>query len=736
MTDIYSPTISGGSTYSLTASTASRSTSPEEDFSKNLKNSTNSLNSLGESKSDINDENQQEEDDKEAYFKLDPTFVAQYAQKVAPFGFNGLGYLVYIRTYSRKKMVNGKETNEEWFETIERVVNGNFTLRKQWSKSQNINFNEREQQKLAQRMYDKMFNLKFFPGGRGLQHGGSDVINKKKLYAALYNCAFITTQNIGNEFVDTEFEDPATEPFTWCMDASLLGIGVGFDVRGADKLFIPGVNKNLDTETFVVPDSREGWALALKAQLSSFIRHKAPVEFDFSEVRPEGAIIKTFGGIASGPGPLQKLLDFVHTVLSKRSGSKMTITDIIDIFNNIGVCVVSGGIRRTALLCLGDAESDEYLDLKNYNKNPQRTWGWTSNNSVFATVGMDYENACERVKINGEPGFVFLENVRKHGRMNGKDATWRDRRVLGLNPCNEAQLEDFELCNLTETFLNRHDNLEEFLETLQFAFLYSKVTTLAPTQWKKVNEVILRNRRIGTGITGGAQFEAKFTRDVLKEWLNKGYDTIKKFDVGLSEELCIRESIKLTCVKPSGTVSLLSGSSPGIHCIESRFYIRRVRLQNTSPLIHPLKLAGYFLEPSKTEPNSIIVEIPVDGGEGIKTLNEISMWEQMETAAFWQEHWADQSVSVTITFDPETEGHLLPKALRHFETRLKCVSFLPRTKQGCMVYVQPPYQPISQEEYEIKFSKLKPLNFNQVNLAQTDETPIKFCDGENCTISN
>lgn len=307
---------------------------------------------------------------------------------------------------------------------------------------------------------------------------------------------------------------------------------------------------------------------------------------------------------------------------------------------------------------------------------------------------MDYSEAASRINDNGEPGFAWLENMRGYSRM--KTGWTKDHRVMGGNPCLEQSLESYELCCLVETFPNNHEDLDDYLKTLKYAYLYAKTVTLGKTHWPETNRVMMRNRRIGTSVSGIAQFITDRGLSELREWLEEGYDTIRDYDTQYSEWLAVPLSIKTTSVKPSGTVSLLAGATPGLHYPESRFYIRRMRLSINSPLIKPLEKAGYTIEPAfGSEDSTVVVEIPVDVGEGIRTINEVPMWEQMSLAAFMQKYWADNQVSCTVTFDPETEGDQIVSALNYFQYQLKGISFLPKMEKGA--YRQMPYQEITEK---------------------------------------
>jgi len=653
-------------------------------------------------------------------FTLSDNFIEQYRRKRAPFGFNGLGELVYMRTYSRLKE-DGK--NEMWWETVKRVVEGTYNMQKNHIERYDLGWNAWQAQRSAQEMYERIFNMKFLPPGRGLWSMGTSLTEERGLYAALNNCAFVSTQNL---------KDDLSKPFTFLMDASMVGVGVGFDTKGAESFVIRGPKTDRDSELYIIPDTREGWVESMARLLDTYFLGIAPVEFDYTEIREAGTPIKGFGGVASGYKPLEEVHNYVRETLDKNVGSPISVTTIVDIMNLIGKCVVAGNVRRTAEIVFGDSTSDEYINLKNYKKNPHReSYGWTSNNSIFAELGMDYRDAADRINDNGEPGFAWLQNMQDYSRMkNGRDR--KDHRVSGGNPCLEQSLESYELCCLVETFPTNHEDLDDYIKTLKYAYLYAKTVTLGKTHWPETNRVMLRNRRIGCSVSGIAQFISKpggIGR--LRCWLKKGYDAIQDYDKQYSDWLAVPRSIKTTSVKPSGTVSLLAGATPGLHYPESRFYIRRIRLSINSPLIKPLEKAGYNIEPAfGSEGSTVVVDVPVDVGEDIRTVSEVSMWEQMSLAAFMQKYWADNQVSCTVTFDPETEGKQISYALNYFQYQLKGISFLPKMEHGA--YRQMPYEEITQKKYEKMVNELKFLSFRQVkgNEAIVD----KFCNNDTCEI--
>ena len=353
-------------------------------------------------------------------FQLSEAFLEEYKNKQALWGYGALSYLTYKRSYARK-LESGK--TEEWYQTVQRVVEGTFSIQKKHCNSFNLEWNNRKAQKSAQIMYDKIFNFKMLLPGRGLWAMGTDIVDKVGSLP-LTNCCNLTTEHINIDF---------TEPFCTLMDFSMLGCGVGHDTKGAGKLKIQ-VKESQEPELFVVPDSREGWVECLKKTLEYFNGGKL-YEFNYSEIRPAGSPIKTFGGVAPGPEPLKTLVKEIRELLTPIIDNPITSVAIVDIMDMIGKCVVSGNIRRSAIISLGNYDDYEFIEMKNpikYEKELQNH-RWCSNNSIFAKIGMDYSDIAEHISNNGEPGVVLMENAKSFGRRkDGVDLT--DDRINGPNP--------------------------------------------------------------------------------------------------------------------------------------------------------------------------------------------------------------------------------------------------------------------------------------------------------------
>ena len=646
-------------------------------------------------------------------FKLSDTFIEQYKEQDVPWG--PLGYVTFKRTYARRLSEFDEDATgtEEWYQTCRRVIEGMFEMQKQHVYRLGLEWNDAKAQRTAKDAYDRLFNLKWTPPGRGLWMMGTKFVNERTA-AGLFNCAFRSTRELNTK---------GGYLFSWMMDALMLGIGVGFDTLGAGTLTIQ--EPEYTGETLKIEDSREGWVNSVKTLLNGFYFGAKVPTFDYSLIRPAGALIKGFGGTSSGYGPLKELHDDLTALYTQRIGQEITSVDIVDTENLIGRCVVAGNVRRSAALALGSHNDFEYLQMKN-DSEALAHHRWGSNNSFHAIVGQDYSWHSEQSQKNGEPGYIWLDNARTRGRFADPPRD-DDKNVMGFNPCVEQQLEDAELCCLVETFPAKHDTYEDDLATLKIAYLYGKTVTLANTHWPETNAKMLKNRRIGLSQSGVVQAFNKFGRRTLLSWCDNAYSYVRDLDKLYSDWLCIPQSVRMTSIKPSGTVSLLNGSTPGIHYPEDEYYIRRIRFGADSDMLPALEAAGYKIEPDHYSPNTMCVEFPVHEQHFQKGKRNITMWEQLEIAAQYQHYWADNSVSITVTFKPE-EANDIKTALEMYETRLKAVSFRRYEETG---YVQAPYEPITKEQYE-EMSK----NITPVQRFDTNEggAGTKFCDGDNCTI--
>ena len=1140
-------------------------------------------------------------------FKLNETFLNKFKGLQPNWG--PLGYITYKRTYAR--LIESKGRKEEFYETIQRVVEGSYSIQKEHCMKLSLPWSDKKAQKSAQKMYEKIWNFKFIPPGRGLWMMGTEFIARHGSMA-LNNCGFASTEDLSRKY---------SKAFEFVMDALMLGVGVGFDTKGAGKIKIRAPHEG--KFDFIIPDSREGWVEGLKVMLEAYFLGKKVPKFDYSLIRPAGTPIRGFGGIASGYGPLKEMYDDIEKLLAARVGNPITSLDILDIMNYIGKCVVSGNVRRSAEIALGDPTDLDFITSKQ-DKEKLYSHRWASNNSVFAIKGLDYSFIADQIAVNGEPGILWLDNARAFSRMGDKP-DYKDKKAAGVNPCvtgdtqiavadgrnlvpikqlaeegvdvavyckdeegitkirmmrnpritgynqkicevklddgsiikctenhkflmknqtqkavkdlkpgdsimitpkwqttwgeimseekkkksvywllnngkknifehtliyeqlnntkiapgyiihhkdknglnnnilnlelllrsahdslhdisgdnnpmrfwypkasqeeklkyhinmskatsgeknprysgfsneelynemvsviektnvpltipawkdhskkygyihnftefrgtllnlikraniecgfehlenpalmreykkyikllkisdielifnngirvvkycevcnnkfivkygkrersycshecankitafkagaamkekglknrgiakkklfdlfaeyvcdknevptltefmtfinehgindfrtagiyegyqfvmdlvtdrykcnkisirslhkeiyrqemanelissglchnhkivsvrvighdtvyngtvddyhnygiilnqkitktgrpklemaftancGEQTLESFELCCLVETFPSRHESYEEFRDTLKYAYLYAKSVTLVNTHWKETNAVMLKNRRMGISQTGITEAFVKQGRRNILNWCDKAYKYVKEIDDQYSDWLCVPKSIKITTVKPSGSVSLLPGVPPGIHYPHSEYYIRRIRISKNSDLIEPVRAAGYHIEQDEYANNAYVVEFPVHEKHFERSKNDVSIWEQTQNAADYQRYWSDNQVSITVTFTKE-EADQIKHVLAAYEDKLKSVSFLPIKAHG---YVQAPYEEITKEQYKDMKKNVKPLDL--------DETKDKalgtvFCDSDKCEL--
>jgi len=301
-----------------------------------------------------------------------------------------------------------------------------------------------------------------------------------------------------------------------------------------------------------------------------------------------------------------------------------------------------------------------------------------------------------------------------------------------VSNCGEIGLPSASLCNLVETFPSNHDSYEEFKETLKYAYLYGKSMTLVSTHWPETNQMIMKNRRIGVSQSGIIDAFIKHGRREILNWCDFGYEYLRELDEIYSNWLCIPKSIKITTTKPSGSVSLLPGVSPGIHYPHSEYYIRRVRVSSLSSLVEPMKKAGYNIVPEiygseETKKNTVVVEFPVHEEYFYRKKEDVTLWEQIKNVADYQWYWADNAVSNTLTFKEE-EVKDIPRVLEAYEDQLKSVSFLPIKEHG---YDLAPYQSITKEEYKKMIKKLKKPDFSHITSEPVGE---KYCSNDSCEI--
>ena len=651
-----------------------------------------------------------------------------------------LGQFVFYRTYSR---ILKDGTQESWNDVVIRVIEGVMTIRKNWYFINNLYWDEEHWQSFARDMAESLLNLKWCPPGRGLWAMGTEHMYTKGS-ACLFNCGAVGTKNL-------------KESIVWAMNSLMLGIGVGFEISDfwkyrSDNMDIPEEERTKERYIefspvyvesnivdYVIEDSREGWVDSIRAIFDCYQKGNKDtgryIVYDYSKVRVAGLPIKGFGGISSGPEPLRILHEQLRNYLDKFIKSQHTQEDYTrfaaDCINSLGVAVVSGNVRRSAEILLGDVQDDAFLNLKNMEKYPDRqSICYMSNNSVRFTNTNDMQKLDKiipRIIDNGEPGIINMYNAEKYRRINEVSPQWIGfvTHTICTNPCGEIPLNYFELCNLSEVNICKC-NKDEYINACKFACFYCSTVNLLKTADAKTNSIIQKNRRIGVSMSGICDFLDDHSVVEWIEWMKEGYDVIKQFNEELAEQAGIPASIALTTIKPSGTTSNLSNVSAGIHPRLFKFYIRRVRVsKKCEKLIEVLKNANIPYEDDIYSPDTYVFCIPVKSNAQ-RAQPDYTIWEQMQHIALAQKYFVDNMISVTVTFNKQ-EASQLKTCIDNYITEIKGVSFLP---QFTDFYKQAPYEGITEEEYYKRVESITPADWSL--FTGSDGVDTRFCDGGVC----
>lgn len=565
---------------------------------------------------------------------------AERIQMLTPaFGFDGFGEVIFHRTYSRIKSDGGQEN---WNDDVLRVTNGTYSIRKDWYKKNHIKWNETFWQKHAFKFAETMFKMYWCPPGRGLWAMGTPFIYERGSMA-LYNCAFtkLTSNNLAD---DVE----------WLMDSLMLGVGVGFEpTREPIKLYKPQ-----GTYKFIIDDTREAWALSERLLIEAYTVEGAKLpEFIYDKIRPEGLPIRGFGGLSSGPDPLKKLHEYTKVFFERAlNGHYDEVKLKTDIGNCVGVCVVAGNVRRSAEIAMGSIRDKTFLDLKDYDKYPDRKpFGWMSNNTVKCYEDADFDllgEVARRVVVRGEPGIANLRNF-PVGRVGKKKRypSGRKDKATGLNPCGEITLEHRETCNVVETCPTRCPDVHTWYQACSMAAFYASTVSLMPTHQASTNAVVARNRRIGVSIIDGAFWAQIEGQHKLTKYLRNGYKVVSKTNIWANGEAGVPEAIKKTTIKPGGTVPKLTGGIGGIGFATFDYTLRRVRIAHNNPIIPILDNASVPHEKDIFDPKTLIYEFPTF--QHGKTAQNVSLWEQAFNLVTYQREWSDNAVSNTLYFRPK-----------------------------------------------------------------------------------
>lgn len=597
--------------------------------------------------------------------------------------FSTVGYITYKRTYARRlNEADPKSKTEEFTDTVERVI-------KAANDQLGCGFDADEQERL--RKY--LMELKGTVAGRFLWQMGTDTVGRLGL-ASLQNCAFTVI-------------DQPVRPFTWAMDLLMLGSGVGYNIQRqyVDKL--PPVNPNFSAPTridtadadFIVPDSREGWVKLLgKTLKAAFLADTNPT-FSYSTVlvRGRGATIKGFGGTASGPEDLCDGIAKISNILEKRAGKKLRSIDCLDIMNIIGAIVVAGNVRRSAQIAIGDPDDVEYLLAKRWDMGNIPSWRAMSNNSVVCHDIKDlHEYFWDGYEGKGEPyGLINLKLSRKIGRLGETD--YPDPDVMGYNPCAEQSLAAYETCCLAEVYLPNIESKDQLLDVCKLLYRINKHSLALPCHLKETEDIVHKNMRMGIGVTGVLQ-----ATDEQRSWLNDTYRRLREFDFKYSHQHGFPESVKLTTVKPSGTLSLLPGVTSGCHPAYSQYMIRRIRIAADHPLVQVCREHGYPVEYQRNfdgseDHSTMVVSFPFAYPAGTKIAAEMTAIDQLEVVKWLQANWSDNSVSCTVYYRKEELPEIKKYLAKNYKNNHKSLSFLLHNEHG---FHQAPLEEITKEQYD------------------------------------
>jgi ribonucleoside-diphosphate reductase alpha chain/ribonucleoside-triphosphate reductase len=593
-----------------------------------------------------------------------------------------IGYLVYKRTYARRlDETNPNSPTEEFNQTVDRVIKACET-------QLNCGFTKQEENKL--RKY--LLELKGTVAGRFLWQLGTDTVEKLGL-ASLQNCAFTVV-------------DHPIRPFTWAFDMLMLGSGVGYNIQRKNVEKLPKVNANFVAPTrlstadadFIVPDTREGWVKLLGKTLKAAFLSDGATTFSYSTqlVRSKGALIKGFGGVASGPEDLVRGIDQISAILAKRLGKQIRPIDALDIMNIIGSVVVAGNVRRSAQIAIGDADDVEFLLAKRWDMGNIPSWRAMSNNSVICDDISDlHEYFWDGYEGKGEPyGLINLRLSKKVGRLG--ETQYPDPLVQGYNPCAEQSLAPYETCCLAEIYLPNVSSKEEFIDIAKLLYRINKHSLNIPCHQKETEAIVHQQQRMGIGVTGVLQ-----SSEEQRSWLSDAYVELRKFDEEYSEKQGYNKSVKLTTCKPSGTLSLLPGVTSGIHPAYAQYMIRRVRIATGHPLLETCKQHGYHVEPQRNfdgsdDHSTMVVEFPFAYPKGTKLAAEMTAIDQLKEVKKLQEDWSDNSISCTVYYRKEELPEIRDYLKKHYKNNHKSLSFLLHSDHG---FHQAPLEEITEEKY-------------------------------------
>ena len=622
--------------------------------------------------------------------------------------FGEIGMITHKRTYARRLNEDdpNDERTEEFRDTVVRVLKACQT-------QLDVGFTRNE----LDRAYDHMMKLKGTVGGRFLWQLGSKTVERFGLMS-LQNCAFCAI-------------DEPVRPFLWMFDVLMLGAGVGCSVQKKHVNRLPKivdaevtvVRKDTADADFIVPDSREGWVSLLKVVLESFFLTGESFTYSTVLVRPEGRAIRGFGGVSSGPEHLCAGIADIVKVMSRARNRQLRPTECMDVVDIIASIVVSGNVRRSAVIVIGDHDDAEFLSAKRWDLGNIPNWRAMSNNSVdcsdVRTLPREFWDGYEG---NGEPyGLVNLDLCRKIGRTKDGEK-YPDPNVEGFNPCGEIPLSRWQTCCLSEIFLPNVESFEELKDVAETLYRICKHSLRMKCHHRVTEEIVHDEMKIGIGITGYMQTTAE-----QKAWLSPLYEHLRAYDVEYSRTHGFPTSVKLTTVKPSGTLSLLAGVTPGCHPAIFRHFIRRIRVSTSNPLVGICKKRGYNVELQTRFDGSLdretsIIQFPCKFPDTAVLAKDTTAIDQLEVVRRLQHDWADNAVSCTVYYHKEELPMIKRWLEENYTANLKSCSFLLHVDHG---FTQAPYEEISKEIYEEMKANTTPFEVGFENMVKDGDDALE-----------
>lgn len=630
-----------------------------------------------------------------------PERVKKLADESKKYFRNPLSEFVYYRSYA--KWIEEEGRRETWIETIDRYVA--FMKKNLGNKLKESEYKE---------IREAILKQEAMPSMRLLQFAGPAA---EKTNVCAYNCSFIAP---------SRFED-----FGEIIYISMCGTGVGFSVESKNIQALPQIKNQTGKKlpTFVVPDTKEGWADAFVLGMKTWFNGE-DIDFDFSQLRPAGARLKIMGGKSSGPKPLIDLLGFTRERILKRQGRHLRNIDAHDIICKIGECVVSGGVRRSALISLSDLDDQDMRDAKNgqfWLNEGQRMLA--NNSAVYNTKPTETEFLKEWIALmesgSGERGIFNRGSLYTSLPKRRLEVSKNYIGEMGTNPCGEIILRSRQFCNLSEVVARSEDTEATLMKKIRIATIlgtYQSTLTkfgYLSKEWKDNCEA---ERLLGVSVTGQWDSTVARSGDMLKKLRNEAIRVNKIY----AKRFGINESTCITCVKPSGTVSQTVDCASGMHPRHAPYYIRRIRISATDSLFKMMKDQGvpYYPEVGQSidSANTFVLEFPMKAPEGAICKDDISAIDQLEHWKVVKVNYTEHNPSVTVSVGENEWIQVAHWLYQNWEI-VGGLSFLPRSNH---VYQLAPYEAIDEKTYKALTSKMPDFDFSKiVTYELRDETEVK-----------